>query len=199
MLDVYFCPRVVRRLRAGTHASILEEFLSRLRLRGHTIRHTSAMHLLQAGVETTVIALRPGHESSETTLQYVEADLEMKRQALDRVAEPPRLLLAASRAGPRRRPMVLPGAYVGGVVHHLENMRRSAGCVAESLGRRTFEESKRPLNWKLVQPLELSGHVPGRLFRIGQVTSRGPEALRIEGSDHGTTPPVLLVRPANVN
>jgi integrase len=44
----------------------------------HTIRHTTAMHLLQSGVDVTVIALLLGHESPETTHQYVEADLEMK-------------------------------------------------------------------------------------------------------------------------
>jgi integrase/recombinase XerD len=48
----------------------------------HTIRHTTAMHLLQAGVDLTVIALWLGHESPETTHQYVEADLKMKEEAL---------------------------------------------------------------------------------------------------------------------
>ncbi|HLW68622.1 MAG TPA: site-specific integrase [Gemmataceae bacterium] len=55
----------------------------------HTLRHTTAMHLLQAGVDITVIALWLGHESSETTHQYVEADVEMKRRVLDRLDEPP--------------------------------------------------------------------------------------------------------------
>jgi site-specific recombinase XerD len=54
----------------------------------HTLRHTTAMHLLQAGVDVTVIALWLGHESPETTHQYVEADVEMKRQALDRLDGP---------------------------------------------------------------------------------------------------------------
>lgn len=51
----------------------------------HTLRHTTAMHLLQAGVDVTVIALWLGHESSETTHHYVEADMEMKREVLDRI------------------------------------------------------------------------------------------------------------------
>jgi site-specific recombinase XerD len=55
----------------------------------HTLRHTTAMHLLQAGVDVTVIALWLGHESSETTHQYVEADLEMKRSVLNRIDAPP--------------------------------------------------------------------------------------------------------------
>lgn len=50
----------------------------------HTIRHTTAMHLLQAGVDLTVIALWLGHESVETTHQYVEADLKMKEAALSK-------------------------------------------------------------------------------------------------------------------
>lgn len=54
----------------------------------HTLRHTTAMHLLQADVDVTLIALWLGHESSETTHQYVEADLEMKRRVLERLEEP---------------------------------------------------------------------------------------------------------------
>ena len=49
------------------------------------IRHTTAMHLLQAGVDIAVIALWLGHESIETTHGYIEADLEMKQHALDRL------------------------------------------------------------------------------------------------------------------
>ena len=48
----------------------------------HTIRHTTAMHLLQSGVDLTVIAIWLGHESPETTHQYVEADLRMKEEVL---------------------------------------------------------------------------------------------------------------------
>lgn len=51
----------------------------------HTIRHTTAMHLLQSGVDVTVIALWLGHESLETTHQYVEADLKMKEEVLTKV------------------------------------------------------------------------------------------------------------------
>ena len=48
------------------------------------------MHLLQAGVDITVIALWLGHESPATTHLYLEADLTMKEQALKRVEEPSR-------------------------------------------------------------------------------------------------------------
>lgn len=51
----------------------------------HTIRHTTAMHLLQSGVDLTVIALWLGHESPETTHQYIEADLKLKEEVLAKV------------------------------------------------------------------------------------------------------------------
>ena len=46
------------------------------------------MHLLQAGVDLTVIALWLGHESPVTTHGYVEANLAMKEQALATIAPP---------------------------------------------------------------------------------------------------------------
>jgi site-specific recombinase XerD len=55
----------------------------------HTIRHTTAMHLLQSGVTTPVIALWLGHADPATTHQYIEADLQMKEAALTRL-QPPR-------------------------------------------------------------------------------------------------------------
>ncbi len=62
--------------------------LSGQRISPHTIRHTTAMHLLQAGVDVSVIALWLGHESPATTHHYVEADLAMKERALARLHEP---------------------------------------------------------------------------------------------------------------
>jgi integrase/recombinase XerD len=52
----------------------------------HTIRHTTAMHLLQSGVDIAVIALWLGHESTTTTHMYIEADLSMKERALQRLS-----------------------------------------------------------------------------------------------------------------
>ena len=52
------------------------------RVSPHVLRHAAAMNLLQAGVDTTVIAMWLGHESVETTHIYLEADLEMKRKML---------------------------------------------------------------------------------------------------------------------
>jgi integrase/recombinase XerD len=50
----------------------------------HVLRHTAAMRLLHAGVDTTVIALWLGHENVATTQIYVHADLTIKEQALAR-------------------------------------------------------------------------------------------------------------------
>ena len=58
------------------------------RISPHTIRHATAMNLLQSGVTTPVIALWLGHEDPATTHQYIEADLLMKEQALGRLQPP---------------------------------------------------------------------------------------------------------------
>ena len=50
----------------------------------HVLRHTAAMRLLHAGVDTAVIALWLGHESVETTQTYLHADLAIKERALAR-------------------------------------------------------------------------------------------------------------------
>ena len=52
----------------------------------HTIRHTTAVHLLRAGVDINTIRAWLGHVSLETTNRYAEIDLEMKAQALDTCA-----------------------------------------------------------------------------------------------------------------
>jgi site-specific recombinase XerD len=54
----------------------------------HTLRHTCAMQLLHAGVDTSVIALWLGHESVETTQIYLHADLVLKEKAIARTAPP---------------------------------------------------------------------------------------------------------------
>jgi integrase/recombinase XerD len=52
----------------------------------HLIRHLTAMHLLQAGVDIAVLALWLGHESIETTHSYLETALALKEQALQKLA-----------------------------------------------------------------------------------------------------------------
>lgn len=58
------------------------------RVTPHTLRHSAAMQLLEAGVETSVIALWLGHEHLQTTQIYLHGDLSMKQRALDRTAPP---------------------------------------------------------------------------------------------------------------
>lgn len=48
------------------------------------LRHTAAMNLLRAGVDTSVIALWLGHESTEPTQIYLHADMGIKERALAR-------------------------------------------------------------------------------------------------------------------
>lgn len=52
------------------------------RITPHTWRHSTAMHLLQAGVPLEVIALWLGHEQPAVTHTYVQADLKMKRECM---------------------------------------------------------------------------------------------------------------------
>ncbi|MBA3441457.1 MAG: tyrosine-type recombinase/integrase, partial [Pyrinomonadaceae bacterium] len=52
----------------------------------HLLRHTCALHLLQSGVDIAVIALWLGHENIQTTHGYIEADLILKEQALQKMA-----------------------------------------------------------------------------------------------------------------
>lgn len=48
----------------------------------HVLRHTTAMRLLHAGVDTSVIALWLGHVSIQTTQIYRHADMTLKENAL---------------------------------------------------------------------------------------------------------------------
>lgn len=59
---------------------------TRKRVTPHVLRHTTAMDLLQHGVDRSVIALWLGHEKVETTQMYLHADLRLKEQALARTA-----------------------------------------------------------------------------------------------------------------
>ena len=73
---------------AVQYATVTQPALAKRKVSPHTIRHSTAMHLLQAGVDISVIALWLGHESPVTTHQYVEADLAMKERALAKLHEP---------------------------------------------------------------------------------------------------------------
>jgi integrase/recombinase XerD len=72
----------------------------------HTWRHTTAMHLLQSGVDLNMIRSWLGHASIETTHEYVEIDLDMKRKTLQSCEK---LLPKPSKQGPswQRNPGIL--------------------------------------------------------------------------------------------
>ena len=60
--------------------------LARKHVTPHTLRPSTAVALLQSGVDRAVIALWLGHESVETTQMYLDADLTIKERALARTA-----------------------------------------------------------------------------------------------------------------
>lgn len=55
------------------------------RIHPHSLRHTTAVHLLKAGVDFATISQWLGHANLNTTMRYARADLDMKRQALAQV------------------------------------------------------------------------------------------------------------------
>jgi site-specific recombinase XerD len=74
----------VHRARAAkTCPSLAEKNIS-----PHVLRHTSAMMLMHAGIDRSVIALWLGHESIETTEIYLHADLATKERAIAKTAPP---------------------------------------------------------------------------------------------------------------
>ena len=68
----------------------------------HTIRHTTAMHLLRAGNDITTVSYWLGHANTNTTHIYVEIDMEMKRQMLQKAGAP-----AVQKPLPWQKPGVL--------------------------------------------------------------------------------------------
>jgi len=74
--------------RAHTTAAKTDTDLATKRISPHSLRHTTAMHLLKSGVDLTTIQSWLGHASVNTTHHYAEADLEMKQRALDRCSDP---------------------------------------------------------------------------------------------------------------
>jgi integrase/recombinase XerD len=55
------------------------------RIHPHSLRHTTAIHLLKAGVDFATISQWLGHSSLNTTMRYARADIDLKRQALAQV------------------------------------------------------------------------------------------------------------------
>jgi integrase/recombinase XerD len=82
-------PAVTARLHLAVQQATAQcPSLTKRRVSPHCVRHSTAMHMLQAGVDITVIALWLGHENPATTHMYVEADLAMKERALQAVQPP---------------------------------------------------------------------------------------------------------------
>jgi len=68
--------------RHAAHVAKLLPSVAKKRVSPHTIRHTTATHLLRAGVDINTIRAWLGHVSLSTTNVYAEVDLEMKAKAL---------------------------------------------------------------------------------------------------------------------
>jgi integrase/recombinase XerD len=68
----------------------------------HTVRHTTAMHLLRSGNDVTMVSYWLGHASINTTHIYVEIDMEMKRRMLEKAVPP-----AVKKPLPWQKPDVL--------------------------------------------------------------------------------------------
>jgi site-specific recombinase XerD len=94
--DPLFPTRTGRRLsrdaverRVATHVATAARrcpSLKSKRVRPHVLRHSCAMSLLQAGVDSTVIALWLGHADIRSTQPYIHADMTIKERALALVA-----------------------------------------------------------------------------------------------------------------
>ena len=94
--DPLFPTRTGRRLsrdavqrRVSTHTVVAARQRPSLhgkRVSPHVLRHSAAMSLLHAGVDTSVIALWMGHENTATTQVYIHADLALKERAIARTA-----------------------------------------------------------------------------------------------------------------
>jgi site-specific recombinase XerD len=87
------------------------------RVSPHVIRHTTAVHLLRAGVDINTIRAWLGHVSLDTTNIYAEVDLEMKAKALN---------LCAVSVGPRRRPW----HTSAGLMQFLRNLQQPRSIMA---------------------------------------------------------------------
>lgn len=77
--------------RLAQHVAVAQRACPTLRAKRvtmHVMRHTAAMTLLSAGIDTATIALWLGHEQERTTRVYLHADLGLKQRVLDRTTPP---------------------------------------------------------------------------------------------------------------
>ena len=66
-------------------ATVTAPTLAGKRIHPHCLRHSTAIHLLKAGVDFATISQWLGHTSLNTTMRYARADIDLKRQALAQV------------------------------------------------------------------------------------------------------------------
>jgi site-specific recombinase XerD len=67
-------------------ATVTAPTLAKKRLHPHSMRHSTAVHLLQAGVDMATISQWLGHASVNTTNRYATVDLQMKREAISKAS-----------------------------------------------------------------------------------------------------------------
>jgi site-specific recombinase XerD len=72
----------------GAQAQVKQRDVTTKRVNPHTIRHTSAMHLLRAGNDINMVSYWLGHADINTTHIYVEIDMEMKREMIAKAGAP---------------------------------------------------------------------------------------------------------------
>ena len=85
----------------------------------HTLRHTTAMHLLQSGNDISIVKDWLGHADLNTTHGYVEIDMKMKRKALE-ACQPPRVETPPNSRSKWLKP---------GILEWLENLSKGAGIM----------------------------------------------------------------------
>jgi integrase/recombinase XerD len=72
----------------GAQVQVKQPDMTAKRVNPHTIRHTSAMHLLRAGNDINMVSYWLGHADINTTHIYVEIDMEMKQKMIARAGAP---------------------------------------------------------------------------------------------------------------
>lgn len=90
-----FGVRYLLRKHVATSATVVSTLRGK-RLHPHSLRHTTAIHLLKAGIDVVTISQWLGHAQLNTTMRYARADIDLKRQALAQVFPD---ALAAPRGG----------------------------------------------------------------------------------------------------
>jgi site-specific recombinase XerD len=94
----------VRRILVGYFRQAAERkpSLRRKRLTAHSMRHTTAVHLLQSGAEANVIRTWLGHASIESSQVYLDLDLAPRRAILERLITPQFAALCLGQTEPRQ-------------------------------------------------------------------------------------------------